>query len=105
MTDAEAGTPARERLDAVAATLDGFELSRLDLETRREGDVLGASQSGRRSSLRLLSVLRDEKIIEQARDDATALVGDDPDLARHPALKAAVEAVLADERADYLEKA
>ena len=105
VTDAEAGTPARERLDAVAATLDGFELSRLDLETRREGDVLGASQSGRRSSLRLLSVLRDEKVIVQARDDAAALVGDDPDLARHPALKAAVEAVLADERADYLEKA
>jgi len=104
VTDAEAGTPARERLDAVAATLDGFELSRLDLETRREGDVLGASQSGRRSSLRLLSVLRDEKVIVQARDDAAALVGDDPDLARHPALQAAVEAVLADERADYLEK-
>jgi ATP-dependent DNA helicase RecG len=105
VTDAEAGTPARERLDAVAATLDGFELSRLDLATRREGDVLGASQSGRRSSLRLLSVLRDEAVIEQARDDAVALVGDDPDLTRHPALRDAVEAVLADERADYLEKA
>ncbi len=105
VTDAEAGTPARERLEAVAATLDGFELSRLDLETRREGDVLGASQSGRRSSLRLLSVLRDEVVIEQARDDAVALVGDDPDLSRHPALRDAVEAVLADERADYLEKA
>ena len=70
VTDAEAGTPARERLDAVAATLDGFELSRLDLETRREGDVLGASQSGRRSSLRLLAVLRDEEVIAQAREDA-----------------------------------
>jgi ATP-dependent DNA helicase RecG len=105
VTDAETGTPARERLDAVAATLDGFELSRLDLETRREGDVLGASQSGRRSSLRLLSVLRDEKVIVQARDDAVTLVGDDPDLSRHPGLRDAVEAVLADERADYLEKA
>ncbi len=105
VTDAEAGTPARERLDAVAATLDGFELSRLDLETRREGDVLGASQSGRRSSLRLLSVLRDEDVIQQARDDAVVLVGDDPDLSRHPALRSAVEAVLADERSDYLEKA
>jgi ATP-dependent DNA helicase RecG len=104
VTDAEAGTPARERLEAVAATLDGFELSRLDLETRREGDVLGASQSGRRSSLRLLSVLRDEAVIEQARGDAVSLVGDDPDLSRHPALRDAVEAVLADERADYLEK-
>ena len=105
VTDAEAGTPARDRLEAVAATLDGFELSRLDLETRREGDVLGASQSGRRSSLRLLSVLRDGEVIEAAREDAVALVTDDPQLARQPALRDAVEAVLADDRADYLEKA
>src|SRR5437868_5878490 len=83
VTDAEAGSPARERLDAVAATLDGFELSRLDLESRREGDVLGASQSGRRSSLRLLSVLRDEKVIADAREAATAVVTDDPQLQRH----------------------
>ncbi|MDQ1599493.1 MAG: ATP-dependent helicase RecG [Actinomycetota bacterium] len=105
VTDSEAGTPARERLDAVAATQDGFELSRLDLETRREGDVLGASQSGRRSSLRLLSVLRDEAVIAEAREDAAALVAADPDLGKHPALRAAVEAVLADQRAEYLEKA
>jgi ATP-dependent DNA helicase RecG len=105
VTDSEAGTPARDRLDAVAATQDGFELSRLDLETRREGDVLGASQSGRRSSLRLLSVLRDEAVIAEAREDAAALVAADPDLGTHPALRAAVEAVLADQRAEYLEKA
>ncbi len=105
VTDSEAGTPARDRLDAVAATQDGFELSRLDLETRREGDVLGASQSGRRSSLRLLSVLRDEAVIAEAREDAAALVVADPDLGKHPALRAAVEAVLADQRAEYLEKA
>jgi ATP-dependent DNA helicase RecG len=105
VTDSEAGTPARDRLDAVAATQDGFELSRLDLETRREGDVLGASQSGRRSSLRLLSVLRDEAVIADAREDAAALVAADPDLGQHPALRAAVEAVLADLRAEYLEKA
>ena len=72
--------PARARLDAVAATVDGFELARVDLESRREGDVLGASQSGRRSSLRLLSVLRDEEVIELARDEATRLVAADPDL-------------------------
>jgi ATP-dependent DNA helicase RecG len=105
VTDAEAGTPARERLDAVAATLDGFELSRLDLETRREGDVLGASQSGRRSSLRLLSVLRDEDLIADAREDATAVVADDPRLRRLEALRDAVEQVLAQQNADYLEKA
>jgi ATP-dependent DNA helicase RecG len=105
VTDSEAGTPARQRLDAVAATLDGFELSRLDLQARREGDVLGASQSGRRSSLRLLSVLRDEGLIEQARAEASRLVADDPDLSGHAALRGAVDALLDDERSGYLEKA
>jgi ATP-dependent DNA helicase RecG len=104
VSEAEAGTPSRERLDAVAATLDGFELSRLDLEQRREGDVLGSSQSGRRSSLRLLSVLRDEALIEQAREEASRLVHDDPELAAHPLLRAAVARVADDERAEYLEK-
>jgi ATP-dependent DNA helicase RecG len=105
VTDTEAGSPARERLEAVAATLDGFELSRLDLEARREGDVLGASQSGRRSSLRLLRVLRDEDLIVDARDDAAELVGGDPDLRAHPGLRDAVDRALAEQRADYLDKA
>ena len=70
VTRAEPETSAQERLDAVAATTDGFELSRLDLEQRREGDVLGAAQSGRRSGLRLLSVLRDEDVIVDAREAA-----------------------------------
>jgi ATP-dependent DNA helicase RecG len=105
VTDAEAATPARERLGAVAATVDGFELSRIDLEARREGDVLGASQSGRRSSLRLLSVLRDEGLIEQARDEATRLVTADPHLFASADLRRAVDALLEDERSDYLEKA
>ena len=104
VTDAEAGSAARERLDAVAATLDGFALSRVDLEQRREGDVLGAAQSGRRSSLRLLSVLRDEGVIVAARDEATRLVEADPDLAGHPLLRAVVTAAASDERARYLEK-
>ena len=73
-----AGTPARERLDAVASTTDGFELSRVDLEQRREGDVLGASQSGFRSSLVTLRVLRDEKTIVRAREAAEALLSEDP---------------------------
>ncbi len=97
-------TAARERLDAVARTLDGFELSRIDLEQRREGDVLGASQSGSRSSLRMLEVLRDEDVIVASRDEATALVLGDPDLATVPALARAVAALLDEERADYLEK-
>ena len=86
VTRAEAGSRARERLDAVAATTDGFELSRVDLEQRREGDVLGRSQSGFRSSLQNLRVLRDEKTIVAARAAAEALLDADPDLAPHPLL-------------------
>jgi ATP-dependent DNA helicase RecG len=104
VTDMPAGSPSRERLDAVAATNDGFELARVDLESRREGDVLGAAQSGRRSSLRLLSVLRHESVIAEARDAADTLVADDPGLGRHPALAAAVADLVESEQADYLEK-
>jgi ATP-dependent DNA helicase RecG len=104
VTDAPADSPSRVRLDAIAASADGFELSRLDLENRREGDVLGASQSGRRSSLRLLSVLRDEQVIEDARAAAQLVVADDPELERHPALAGAVAALVEAERAAYLEK-
>ncbi|BCJ54662.1 ATP-dependent DNA helicase RecG [Actinoplanes sp. NBRC 14428] len=104
VTEAAEGTPARERLDAVASTTDGFKLAELDLEQRREGDVLGASQSGRHSHLRLLSLLRDSKLITDARAEAAELVGDDPTLARHPALAASVAALVDEERAEYLEK-
>ncbi|PZS15889.1 MAG: ATP-dependent DNA helicase RecG [Pseudonocardiales bacterium] len=105
VTEAPPGTLSRERLDAVAATTDGFELARLDVEQRREGDVLGAAQSGTRSQLRLLSLLRDEELIIQARDEALAIVASDPELSRHPLLAAQVAALVADEQADYLEKA
>ncbi|HUK71246.1 MAG TPA: ATP-dependent DNA helicase RecG [Streptosporangiaceae bacterium] len=105
VTEAPADGKARARLDAVAATLDGFELSRLDLEQRREGDVLGATQSGRRSHLKLLTLARDEGLIGQARTEAVALVGDDPGLARHPALAVALAGVIDPDRAGYLEKA
>ncbi len=102
MTELEADTPGRDRLDAVAATTDGFELARIDLEQRREGDVLGARQSGG-TSLRLLRVLRDEKIIEQAREEAVALVAQDGDLGRHPALAAQLATAVA-ERGEFLER-
>jgi ATP-dependent DNA helicase RecG len=105
VTDAAEESKARERLAAVASTLDGFELSRLDLEQRREGDVLGESQSGRRSSLRLLTLLSDEDIIREARTEAAALVDADPELRDHPALAAELTALLDEERAEYLEKA
>ena len=97
------GHPSRQRLDAVAATLDGFKLSRLDLEQRREGDVLGAAQAGRHSSLRLLRLLADEDLIGLAREEATTLVSADPQLAAHPALRAAIDELLG-VQAEYLEK-
>jgi len=103
VTEAPPASPARERLDAVAATLDGFALSRLDLQQRREGDVLGAAQAGRQSSLRLLRLLDDEDLIRQAREDATAVVAGDPDLAGHPALRAAIDDLLG-VQAEYLDK-
>ncbi len=105
VTETEADSKSRQRLDAVAATLDGFKLSRLDLEQRREGDVLGAAQAGRRSSLRLLTLLADEELIGRARHDATELVAADPALAGQPALAAEISVLLDRERAEFLEKA
>jgi ATP-dependent DNA helicase RecG len=102
---AEDGSPARERLDAVASTTDGFELSRVDLEQRREGDVLGRSQSGFRSSLRTLRVLRDAQTIVSAREAAEALLAADPDLARTPQLAAAVADLEHSRHSDFMEKA
>ena len=103
VTEVDADSPAGERLRAVAATSDGFALSQVDLEQRREGDVLGARQSGRRSSLRLLT-LRHEDVIAEARTAARAIVAADPVLDRAPALRTAVASVLDEERAAFLEK-
>ncbi len=105
VTEAPEASPARERLDAVAGTLDGFALSRIDLEQRREGDVLGTAQAGRKSSLKLLRLLDDEELIGQARDEATKLVDADPALAGQPGLAEAVRALIDLERATFLEKA
>lgn len=101
---APSGSPTRERLDAVAATRDGFELAQRDLEIRREGDVLGGSQSGMRSSLRLLRVVEDAELIEKARGVAEEILQSDPELTRHPQLRAAMTALDA-EQAEFLEKA
>jgi ATP-dependent DNA helicase RecG len=105
VTEAPESAPARERLDAVAGTLDGFALSRIDLVQRREGDVLGTAQAGRKSSLRLLRLLTDEDLIAAAREEATALVAADPALADAPGLAAAVRALVEVERTTFLEKA
>ena len=102
VTASDPDSPSRERLAAVAASTDGFELSRLDVELRHEGDVLGARQSGVRSSLRLLSVVRHEDVIVDARDAAQDVVSADLTLADHPALASAVLALEETEQADYL---
>ena len=101
---AEVGSPARDRLDAVAGTTDGFELSRVDLEQRREGDVLGRSQSGFRSTLQNLRVLRDEETILEAREAAEALLDADADLAQHPLLRAEVVALEESAQGEFIEK-
>ena len=104
VTNSPVETSARIRLDAVAGTLDGFELSRIDLEQRREGDVLGANQSGTQSHLRLLRVLRDEALIETARNDAESIISTSEDLTSYPALSAEVARMARNAAIDYLDK-
>ncbi|MFD8304890.1 ATP-dependent DNA helicase RecG [Streptomyces sp. NPDC059690] len=104
VTEMPEATAARQRLTAVASTLDGFELSRIDLEQRREGDVLGQAQSGARTSLRVLAVIEDEEVIAEAREEAAAVVAADPELTGLPGLRTALDALLDEEREQYLEK-
>ena len=104
VSNAEEESPAMARLSAVSGTLDGFELSRIDLDQRREGDVLGRAQSGTKSHLRLLRVLRDEELIEEARRVAVQLVASDPKLETHPALAAQVAILKEEERSAFLDK-
>jgi ATP-dependent DNA helicase RecG len=104
VTDSPPGTPARERLDAVASTVDGFVLADKDLELRREGQVLGEAQSGR-SSFTLLSLVKDRELITAAREEASSIVDGDPDLGGHRGLAAAVTGLVESERAEFLEKA
>ncbi|KQM83198.1 ATP-dependent DNA helicase RecG [Agromyces sp. Leaf222] len=104
VTAADPGSLARQRVEAVAATLDGFELARVDLELRQEGDVLGATQSGGRSSLKLLRVARDGDVIADARAVAGEVLEADPSLQRHPALAAEVRRRLDDDATGFLSK-
>jgi ATP-dependent DNA helicase RecG len=105
VTSAAPESAARRRLDAVAATRDGLALARLDLQLRREGDVLGAAQSGRRSSLRYLRVLDHEDVIVAARAAAEALVAEDPDLADHAELRRAIAERVDPDRQEFLDRA
>ncbi|MHA7132483.1 ATP-dependent DNA helicase RecG [Oerskovia turbata] len=101
----EPGTPAAVRVETMAETTDGFRLATVDLELRSEGDVLGAAQSGKASSLKLLRVVKDVAVIEQARADAAEVVAADPDLTEHPELRAAIASGLDPEREEFLERA
>ena len=104
VSSAQEDSPAMQRLNSVAATLDGFELARIDLEQRKEGDVLGRSQSGGKSHLRLLRVLRDENLIDQAREVAVKILETDPDLSNLPELKSEVDKLKSDESASFMDK-
>jgi len=104
VSNAQEDSQSMARLAAVAATLDGFELARLDLEQRKEGDVLGSSQSGGRSHLRLLRVLRDEDLIERAREAALKILATDPEINHFPQLKNEVEKLQSDEAARFMDK-
>ncbi|OMH37161.1 ATP-dependent DNA helicase RecG [Tersicoccus sp. Bi-70] len=104
VTALEAGHPSRVRLDAVASTTDGFALAAEDLKLRREGDILGARQSGGRSTLKLLRVIEDEKIIVAARQDAQEIIEEDPQLAGHPVLAGAIDDYLDPEAEEWLDR-
>jgi ATP-dependent DNA helicase RecG len=93
LTAAEDNSIALERIEAVARESDGFKLSEIDLELRREGDVLGATQSGGRSSLRLLRVIQDSDLIQKVRLEVEELFESDPELGSSPTLKAVLEQV------------
>ena len=102
VTGAQIGSPAFHRLKAFAETTDGFALAEADLGLRSEGDVLGASQSGRSSGLDLLRVTRDARLIARARREAEQIVAVDPELRQHRALAAAIADRLDEESQAYL---
>ena len=102
VTNSRTGSRTMERLDAVAATTDGFVLAQLDLVQRREGDVLGDAQSGALSALRLLSVVDDGEVIEIARRHADEILESDPGLHAHPALAERVRRLAGSEESEYL---
>ncbi|MDT5163916.1 MAG: ATP-dependent helicase RecG [Mycobacterium sp.] len=92
---------AGRRLSAVAGTLDGFELADLDLRERREGDVLGRSQSGRAITLRLLSLIDHREVIEAAREFCEQAYADP---AAHPGLALLAAPFTGNERIEFLDK-
>jgi ATP-dependent DNA helicase RecG len=104
VSNTQEDSPSMQRLNAVASTLDGFELARIDLEQRKEGDVLGRLQSGGRSHLRLLRVLRDEELIDRAREAAAKILDHDSEINGLPLLKIEVDKLKLDEAARFMDK-
>jgi len=96
------GSKAGARLQAVAGTLDGFELADLDLQERREGDVLGLNQSGRAGHLRFLSLADHQEVIESARTFCQAAYAQNPD---DPGMSALAAQFVDTDRVEYLDKA
>lgn len=88
--------PSLERLEQVASTTNGFEIARMDLTTRKEGDILGSGQSGK-SRMKLLDLLSAVTLIEQAREDAQEIILADPALRQHPQLRAWLATVLTED--------
>lgn len=87
---AEPGSPAEQRLEVIHHSLDGAEIAQADLEFRGAGDVLGDAQSGGKSSLKLLRVVKDADMIADARTRAEQLLAADPELAGEVQLAGAV---------------
>lgn len=104
VTRAEPESIGLARVEAVSGTLDGFELAQVDLELRREGNVLGGVQSGGASSLRLLRVARDGEVILEARRAAEGVIEGDEEFTAHPPLAAAVRRRLDESSREYLSK-
>ena len=100
----EAQSPAGRRLEAFVNTTDGFELAAIDLRLRESGNILGQNQSGRSSSLKILDLLADEKVISRAQQDAKSLIEGDSQLQKHPYLQAAIGRRISEEEQEYLER-
>ena len=98
--DPEAGNP---RIEALVATTDGFELAEVDLDLRGEGTLMSTAQKGR-SDLKLASLRRDRKLVEQARTSAFAIVDSDPDLAEHPLIADELDLIFSDRDEEFLSK-
>ncbi|WP_240520492.1 ATP-dependent DNA helicase RecG [Glutamicibacter sp. BW77] len=92
------------RLRTIESTLDGFELAEADLAERKEGNILGVQQSGSRSTLRELSIIKDRGLIESAREDVLALMEDGAWATKYPELLVVAESWIDQSTREFLNK-